>query len=103
MKIEQSVIDEIIAQARKEAPDESCGYLLGKNDTDGDGVVTENYPMENVDHSPEHSHRRDCLCYPQCRYSFLDGGCGGNDRDDRKTEGHRKSENFGTGVIQSWI
>lgn len=54
MKIEQSVIDEIIAQARKEAPDESCGYLLGKNDTDGDGVVTENYPMENVDHSPEH-------------------------------------------------
>jgi proteasome lid subunit RPN8/RPN11 len=40
MKIEQSVIDEIIAQARKEAPDESCGYLLGKNDTDGDGVVT---------------------------------------------------------------
>ncbi|MBQ7989233.1 MAG: M67 family metallopeptidase [Bacteroidaceae bacterium] len=49
MKIEQHVIDEIITQARKEAPDESCGYLLGNDD-----VVTENYPMENTDHSPEH-------------------------------------------------
>ena len=53
MKIEQSVIDEIIAQARKEAPEESCGYLLGTNEKD-DNVVTENYPMENVDHSTEH-------------------------------------------------
>lgn len=49
MKIEQHVIDEIIAQAQQEAPDESCGYLLGNDD-----VVTENYPMENIDHSPEH-------------------------------------------------
>lgn len=49
MKIEQSVIDEIIRQASQEAPDESCGYLLGKDD-----VVMENYPMENIDHSPEH-------------------------------------------------
>ena len=37
MKIEQHVIDEIIAQAQKDAPLESCGYLLGKGD-----VVTEN-------------------------------------------------------------
>ena len=49
MKIEQHVIDEIIAQAQKDAPLESCGYLLGKDD-----VVTENYWMENIDHSPEH-------------------------------------------------
>ena len=49
MKIEQSVIDEIIRQASQEAPNESCGYLLGKDDT-----VTENYPMENIDHSSEH-------------------------------------------------
>ncbi|MBR2292461.1 MAG: M67 family metallopeptidase [Prevotella sp.] len=49
MKIEQHVIDEIIAQAQKDAPDESCGYLLGKDD-----VVTENYWMENIDHSSEH-------------------------------------------------
>ena len=49
MKIEQHVIDELIAQAQKDAPNESCGYLLGTDDT-----VTENYWMENIDHSPEH-------------------------------------------------
>ena len=55
MKIEQHVIDELIAQARQEAPDESCGYLLGipSDETEG-GIVTENYPMENIDHSSEH-------------------------------------------------
>ena len=49
MKIEQHVIQELIEQARKDAPNESCGYLLGTGDT-----VTENYWMENIDHSPEH-------------------------------------------------
>ena len=49
MDILQHVIDEIIDQAQKDAPNESCGYLLGNNDT-----VTENYWMENIDHSPEH-------------------------------------------------
>lgn len=49
MTIAQEIIDELIAQARCDAPLETCGYLLGV-----DGVVTENYPMENVDHSSEH-------------------------------------------------
>ena len=49
MKIPQNVIEELIEQARKDAPYESCGYLLGK-----DGDVTENYWMENIDHSSEH-------------------------------------------------
>ena len=49
MIIPDKVINEIIAQAKAELPDESCGYLLGI-----DGAVTENYPMENIDHSPEH-------------------------------------------------
>ena len=49
MKIEQHVIDDIIRQARQDAPNESCGYLLGTGDT-----VTENFWMENIDHSPEH-------------------------------------------------
>ena len=49
MKIPQNVIDEMIAQAQKDAPCESCGYLLGQGD-----AVTENYWMENVDHSSEH-------------------------------------------------
>ena len=50
MKIPQNIIDELIEQAEKDAPDESCGYLLGT----ADGNVTENYWMENIDHSPEH-------------------------------------------------
>ena len=53
MTIPQQVIDELIEQARRDAPDESCGYLLGERTDEGD-VVTENYWMENIDHSPEH-------------------------------------------------
>ena len=53
MIIPQQVIDELIEQARRDAPDESCGYLLGERTEEGD-VVTENYWMENIDHSPEH-------------------------------------------------
>ena len=49
MNIPQNVIDELIEQARNDAPNESCGYLLGR-----DGDVTENYWMENIDHSSEH-------------------------------------------------
>ena len=49
MKIPQNIIDELIAQAQKDAPDESCGYLLGTDDE-----VTENDWMENIDHSSEH-------------------------------------------------
>ena len=56
MIIPRHIVEEIIAQARQEAPDESCGYLLGipSTEEDGEDVVTENYPMENTDHSPEH-------------------------------------------------
>ena len=53
MTIPRQVIDELIQQARRDAPDESCGYLLGERTDEGD-VVTENYWMENIDHSPEH-------------------------------------------------
>ena len=49
MIIPHNIIDELIAQARKEAPNESCGYLLGTDDE-----VSENYWMGNIDHSPEH-------------------------------------------------
>lgn len=49
MKIEDTVLKELIAQAEKDAPLETCGYLLGKDDT-----VTKNYPMTNTDHSAEH-------------------------------------------------
>ena len=50
MIIPQDIIEELIEQAEKDAPDESCGYLLGT----ADGNVTENYWMENIDHSSEH-------------------------------------------------
>ena len=59
MKIPQNVIEELIVQAQKDAPDESCGYLLGiispsTGGGQGEALVTENYWMENADHSPEH-------------------------------------------------
>ena len=53
MKIPNEIIDKLISQARQEAPDETCGYLLGITSDEGE-LVTENYWMENIDHSPEH-------------------------------------------------
>ena len=53
MIIPQTIIDELISQAQQDAPNETCGYLLGTSSEDGD-IVTENYEMENIDHSPEH-------------------------------------------------
>ena len=53
MIIPQHIIDELIDQAKKDAPNESCGYLLGTSTEEGD-IVTENYWMENIDHSSEH-------------------------------------------------
>lgn len=50
MIIPQHIIEELIAQAKKDAPHESCGYLLGT----AEGEVRENYWMENIDHSSEH-------------------------------------------------
>ena len=53
MKIPQIIIDELISQARQDAPNETCGYLLGISGDEED-EVTENYWMENIDHSSEH-------------------------------------------------
>ena len=66
MIIPKEIIEELISQARQDAPNETCGYLLGipsqipSSKEEGQGVVakesvvTENYWMENIDHSPEH-------------------------------------------------
>jgi proteasome lid subunit RPN8/RPN11 len=48
-EILRSVYQEILTQATTQLPNESCGYLLGK-----EGLVTVMYPMTNIDHSPEH-------------------------------------------------
>ena len=53
MFISNEIIDALISQAQQDAPNETCGYLLGISGEEGD-VVTENYWMENIDHSPEH-------------------------------------------------
>ena len=49
MKLKKEIFERVVAQARRELPDESCGYLLGEGDT-----VTDDYLMTNIDHSPEH-------------------------------------------------
>lgn len=48
--ITKEAYDSVLAQALKDRPKESCGYLLG-TDTE---TVTENYPMTNIDDSGEH-------------------------------------------------
>ena len=48
--ITESAYQSLLAQAQKDAPIESCGYLLGTDKQ----TVTENYPMRNIDQSEEH-------------------------------------------------
>jgi len=47
--IKKDVLEKIIAHAKKDLPNEACGYLAGS-----DGVVTHSYQLTNIDHSPEH-------------------------------------------------
>lgn len=50
VRIDKDVFDEMVRHARRQLPDEACGYLLG----DASGNITAQYPMTNADHSPEH-------------------------------------------------
>jgi proteasome lid subunit RPN8/RPN11 len=49
MKMPRDIIDIIFAQGVKEAPNEACGYLAGRDET-----VAKMIPLTNADHSPEH-------------------------------------------------
>ena len=49
MTITEKVKQNITIQAQQDAPQESCGYLLGTGEE-----VTEDYAMTNIDHSSEH-------------------------------------------------
>ncbi|MDR1675174.1 MAG: M67 family metallopeptidase [Tannerella sp.] len=49
IEIPQAIIDAIVRQACDELPDEACGLLAGVDNT-----VKKRFPLENVDHSPEH-------------------------------------------------
>jgi len=49
VRIGQTVIDQLIAHARGDAPLEACGYLAAR-----DGVVVALFRLRNVDASAEH-------------------------------------------------
>ncbi len=50
LTLTESAYQSVLEQATKDAPVESCGYLLGPDKEH----ATENYPMTNIDHSTEH-------------------------------------------------
>jgi proteasome lid subunit RPN8/RPN11 len=41
------LVDQVLAHARRDHPDECCGIIAGK-----DGLATRVFPMENADRSP---------------------------------------------------
>jgi len=49
IQIKGEISDQIIEHAKKELPNEACGYLAGRY-----GVITKAFKMTNVDKSPEH-------------------------------------------------
>jgi proteasome lid subunit RPN8/RPN11 len=49
IRIENEVLASIIAHARKDLPNEACGYLAGRED-----YITKSYELTNIDRSPEH-------------------------------------------------
>lgn len=49
IQIPRDILDTMIRQAQEELPNEACGLLTGT-----DSLVRKQYPMTNVDHSPEH-------------------------------------------------
>jgi len=49
IKIPGKIIENIINQSVSELPNEACGMLTGTGE-----VVQDQYPMTNIDHSPEH-------------------------------------------------
>ncbi|MDR0997392.1 MAG: M67 family metallopeptidase [Zoogloeaceae bacterium] len=49
LSLSQSVLDQLIDHARRDAPIEACGYLAGTGD-----LAQVYFPMRNVDQSAEH-------------------------------------------------
>ena len=49
ISIKKDILNQIIAHAKKDLPNEACGYLAGNDD-----LITNSYQLTNVDHSPEH-------------------------------------------------
>ena len=49
IRIKKEILDSIISHARKDLPNEACGYLAGS-----EGIINKSYELTNTDHSPEH-------------------------------------------------
>ncbi|MFN2367169.1 MAG: M67 family metallopeptidase [Desulfurivibrionaceae bacterium] len=49
LKIQRSVIEAITAHARRELPNEACGYLAMEND-----IVAAHYELTNIDQAADH-------------------------------------------------
>jgi len=49
ISITKNVLEQIIAHAQRDLPNEACGYLAGN-----DGVITKAFELTNTDHSSEH-------------------------------------------------
>ncbi|OIP47542.1 MAG: hypothetical protein AUK28_05895 [Desulfobacterales bacterium CG2_30_60_27] len=49
LRINQEIIEAMVAHARRESPIEVCGYLAGR-----DGVVCKHFAMTNTDQEAEH-------------------------------------------------
>jgi proteasome lid subunit RPN8/RPN11 len=49
ISITQKVLNNIFDHAKRDLPNEACGYLSGKK-----GLISNSYALVNIDHSPEH-------------------------------------------------
>ena len=49
IQIKKEIIEQIIQHAKRELPNEACGYLASRN-----GVIIKAFEMRNIDNSPEH-------------------------------------------------
>lgn len=49
LQLPKHIYDGIIEQAQRELPNEACGLLVGLDDE-----VKQQFPLTNIDHSPEH-------------------------------------------------
>ncbi len=47
LELPQAMVDQVIAHARRDHPDECCGVIVGK-----DGMATRLFEMDNADRSP---------------------------------------------------
>lgn len=49
IRIQKETLEIIISHAKRDLPNEACGYLAGI-----DSDITHSYQLTNIDHSPEH-------------------------------------------------